>query len=78
MAAKDGNGVVVVRVPGGTIHLVGNRASGGQWAHGLETIESGNWELFPNVGTALDSGYQLCRSCFYSWPWINTPRPGST
>ena len=78
MGVKDGNGVTVVRVSSGTIHLVGHRSSGRQWSHGIDTIESGDWELFPNVGTALNSGYDLCSSCFQAWPWETHQRQGNT
>ncbi len=64
MALKEPHGVVVVRFSSGTVH----RAETGQ-GHGESALETGDWELFPNVVAAREAGYQLCQSCY------NVPQP---
>lgn len=69
MGVYDAHGVVVVRVSSGAIHRADSGKS--ETSHGVETLRTGDWELFPNVVAALESenGYELCQGCFQS------PRP---
>ena len=65
MAAYDAHGVVVVRVSTGIIHQpqFGSSEGGG---HGIATMQTDDWELFPNVVTAVEakSDFRLCENCF--------------
>ena len=34
------------------------------YAHGLDAMRSGQWELFPNLQTAVEARNQVCLNCF--------------
>ena len=55
---KKSHGVVIVAA-GWRIHQPGSGRS-----HGAALLESGDWELFPNLETAKEAGYEPCYSCF--------------
>ena len=64
MAALESRGVVVARVSTGTIHRpeTGSEVGG----HGIGTLITDDWELFPNQIVAEESAYKPCLLCFQS------------
>lgn len=64
MGANEAHGVVVVRVSQGTIHRIETGSEVG--GHGIGTLQTDDWELFPNVVMAMESegSYELCQLCF--------------
>ena len=64
MAAWDSHGVVVARVSTGIIHRPETGSSIG--GHGIGTMMSDDWELFPNLNVALEAeaNYRTCERCF--------------
>ena len=67
MGARDTHGVVVVgRIstsPSGglTIHRAD---SGGPINHGMQALQSDDWELFPSLYAAKEADHMPCERCF--------------
>ena len=67
MAIGESHGVVVVRMSTRTIHWPNYGASEHQAeSHGIVALQTGDWELFPNLDTAMEAeaDYKPCRVCF--------------
>lgn len=62
MGAKESHGVVVVRVSTGVIHRPETGSEEG--GHGIGTLRTEDWELFPNLTTAEEANNNLCQLCF--------------
>ena len=62
MGAMESHGVVVVRVSTGTIHRpeTGSEVGG----HGIGTLRTDDWELFPNLIVAEEADHTRCLLCF--------------
>ena len=65
MAAFDSHGVVVARESTGTIHRP-NYGSSESYAenHGDVALRTSDWELSPNLKTAIEANFVPCRVCF--------------
>ena len=61
MAARTSHGVVVVRVSTQTIHQPESGSN-----HGYDALTTEDWELFPNIYVAMESGFKPCGSCFWN------------
>ncbi len=59
MPLRDSHGVVVVRFSSGTVHRPETLQG-----HGKSALETGDWELFPNVVAAREAGHHLCQLCY--------------
>ena len=61
MDAKQSHGVVIIGQSTGSslIHKPHR-------AHGSDAMKSDDWELFPNLQTAIEAGNKICLSCFKS------------
>ena len=64
MGAKESHGVVIVRVSTGTIHRPETGSEEG--GHGIGTLSTGDWELFPNLTMAEEANNTPCQLCFQS------------
>ena len=64
MPAGNSHGVVVVRVSTRIIHRPYTGSSVG--GHGIGTMMSDDWELFPSLDTALEAEakYRTCDLCY--------------
>ena len=62
MGVMESHGVVVVRVSTRTIHRPETGSEEG--GHGIGTLRTEDWELFPNRSVAEESGYRTCLLCF--------------
>ena len=62
MAAKERHGVVVVRVSTSIIHRPDSGIN-----HGESALRSDDWELFPNIESAIEAKYSPCQSCLYNY-----------
>ena len=67
MAINDAHGVVVAYVRGDGVYSDGRSVPAihlPYYSHGKQAMGSGNWELFPNLDTALEAKYYPCQFCF--------------
>ena len=53
MVARSSHGVVVVRVSTQTIHQPESGSN-----HGYDAMTTEDWELFPNIAVAIESGFK--------------------